>query len=389
MRKLVTVLFLAAGFSCVFAQKGKVTSALNYLTNRDIEKAWSAIQEAEQHEKTVNYDKTYYAKGKVLQAIGESTDPNIQELVENPLIKAYEAYEKAISLDEKGKMQKSVDIMLPMLNNDFINLGVQKYNENDYDAALQAFEYSLSVGKKSVFGGAIDTSIIYNAGMSAYNDRNWDKATEYFTKTMDMGYGGSTVWILQKEVYLEQGDSAAAESLLQEGILKFQDTDAIMVQLINYYLTSGKDAQAFEYLKIAKEKDPGNSSYWYAEGMIYDGMGQLDNSIASYTKATELDPEYFDPYYNMGVIMFNEGVRLQEIATKIVDIKAYEVAKTKSDDAFKTSVPYFEKAQEIKPDDRATLENLKILYYRLQLLDKREEIIKKLESLEQEVKEKG
>lgn len=256
MRKVLLVLLLVVGVSAAFGQKGKVTSALNYLTNNDIQKAWTTILEAEENEKTADFDKTFYAKGKILQAIGESQDPNIQKLVEDPLIKAYEAYQKAISLDDKGKMQKSVDIMLPMLNNDFINLGVVKFNEKDYPAALEAFEYSLKVGEQAIFGGAIDTSIVYNAGLAAYNSQNWEKASEYFIRTMDMNYGGATVLRLQKEVLLAQGDSASAEKLLQQGIVKFGEDETVMVELINYYLTSGNDAEAFEYLKLAKKKRP-------------------------------------------------------------------------------------------------------------------------------------
>lgn len=113
-------------------------------------------------------------------------------------------------------------------------------------------------------------------------------------------------------------------------------------------------------------------------------MGETEASIASYSKATEIDPEYFDAHYNMGVIMFNEGVRLQEEANQILDNKEYEVAKKKSDDAFAAAIPFFVKAHEINPTERTTLENLKVLYYRLQMLDKREEVIKKLEALDQE-----
>lgn len=383
MRKLIIVLVLVIGFTGMYAQKGKVTSAATYLSNNEIDKAWEAIQEAEQNEKSANFDKTYYTKGKILQAMGESQDPNIKNMVEDPLIKAYEAYQKAIELDEKGKIQKSVDIMLPMLNNDFINLGVEKFGENDFEGAKKAFEYSLKVGESDIFGGIVDTSIVYNAGLAAYNGKMWNDAQKYFQTTMDMGYGGETVWRLQKEVYVAQGDSAAAEHLLIDGIDAFEDNNMIMVELINFYLTSNQDEKAFEYLRLAKEADPTNNSYWYVEGILYDKMGDLESAKASYKKAMELDPEYFEPYYNMGVIMFNEGVSLQDLANEIMDNKEYEIAKAKSDAAFDQALPYFEKAHELQPEDRSVLENLKVLYYRLQLLDKRDEVIRKLEALDQ------
>ena len=67
MRKLAILLFvLTIGITGTFAQKGKVASASNYLTNGEIAKALEAIQIAEKHEKTVNFPKTYFVKGQIM-----------------------------------------------------------------------------------------------------------------------------------------------------------------------------------------------------------------------------------------------------------------------------------------------------------------------------------
>ena len=175
MRKLVIVLFiLTIGLTGAIAQKGKVASASNYLTNGELEKAWEAIQEAEKNEKTA------IVKGQILQQIGESKDENIKKLAEEPLKGAYNAYQKAIELDDKGKMSKSVDLQYTMLNNDFINLGVEKFQEKDFAGAVEAFEYSLEIGKAEFFGGLVDTTIVYNTGLAAYNGEMYDKAILYF-----------------------------------------------------------------------------------------------------------------------------------------------------------------------------------------------------------------
>lgn len=385
MRKLAVILILVTGFSGAFAQKGKITSAMNYMTNGQIEKAWEAIQEAEENEKTVSYYKTYYAKGKILQTIAESGDENIKKLVEDPLPKAYESYKKAIELDEKGKAGKQVDFELTMLNNDFINLGIQKFQDKDHAGALEAFEYSLEIGKSEIFGGVVDTTIVYNAGLAAYNGKMNDKAIEYFTIAKDMGYGGSTVYQLMNRVYISKGDSANSEKIMQEGVEAFPEEDALMVELINYYLTSDQDDKAFKYIDVAKEKDPENKTYWYVEGVLYDKKGMMDEALKSYGKATELDPEYYDPFYNMGVIHFNLGVKLHEKANEIMDNAEFAIAKAKTDEEFAKAVPNFEKALEVASDDnkkREAMDNLKILYYRLKMLDKREEIVKQLDELD-------
>ncbi len=200
----------------------------------------------------------------------------------------------------------------------------------------------------------------------------------------EYGYGGVSTYQLMERVYFAQGDSASAEKLMREGIVAFPDQNEILLDVINYYIVSNKDAEAFEYVKIAKEKNPDDKLYWYVEGMLYDKTGQEDKAIVSYTKSIELDPAYYNPQYNMGVIMFNRGVKLVDEANKLTDNTEYTKAKKTADDAFTEAVPYFEKASENAADDmekRESLENLKVLYYRLKMMDKREEVIKQLDEI--------
>ncbi len=382
MRKIVVLLLIFAGVGSVFAQKGKVTSANNYLTNGQIVKAWEAIQVAEQHEKTMAYDKTFFVKGKILQAMGESQDAEIKKLVEDPLPKAFEAYKKAIELDEKGNILKSISLSLPMLNNDFINLGVQHFTAKEYAEAVEAFEYSMEIAQFDVFGGSIDTIIIYNTALAAYNAEDWDIALKYFNQSKELRYGGTGVYQLINRTYFFMGDSLGAENSMKEGIEAYPDEDVILLELIQHYLNTGRDEDALSYLTIAKAKSPDNKVLFYVEGILFDKQGNTEGAINSYKKAIEIDPEYFDPYYNLGVIQFNEGVKLQEEANQIMDNEKFKVAKEKMDAAFAIAIPSFEKAAEINPESIETLENLKILYYRLQMMDKREDVIKKLVKLD-------
>ncbi len=385
MRKLAIVLMLfSVSFSLSLAQKGKITSASNYLTNGEIAKAWEAIQIAEKHPKTEAYPKTFYVKGQILQKIGESQDKEIKALAEDPLENAYKSYKKAIQLDEKDKMTKAIDFQLPMLSNDFINLGVEQFQDKDFAGALKSFEYSLEIGKSPVFGGAVDTSIIYNAALAAYNGDDHDNALKYFGMAKEYGYGGVSTYQLMERVYFAQGDSASAEMLMREGIVAFPDNNELILDVINYYIVTNQDDEAFEYVRIGKEKHPDDKLYWYVEGMLYDKTGQEDEAVVSYTKSIELDPTYYNPQYNMGVIMFNRGVKLVDEANKITDNTEYAKAKKIADDAFTEAVPYFEKALENSDNDsekRESMENLKVLYYRLKLMDKREEIVKQMDEL--------
>ncbi len=387
MRKVTTILVaLLFSITAVQAQKGKVTAALTYLENGEIEKAWQTIQVAEQNEKTKNYYKTYYVKGRILQKIAESKDPKVKTLVDEPLKKAWESYQKAIQLDEKGKVHKSIEIYLPMLNADFINKAVEEFKNKEYKAAMEYFDLALQVGKDPVFNGAIDTSIIYNAGLSAYNGKIWNKAIEYLTKAKDMGYGGGAIYVLLKNAYLEKGDTLTGLKILKEGFQKMPTEKSIIFELINYYLLVEDNSQAaIDYINKALEQDPDNASLYFAKGLALDKIGKHDEAIAAYKLSIEKDPNYLNAYYNLGALIFNDGVTMFNKCNEIMDNEKYKECVKQADEKFKESLPYLEKAHELDPKEINTLETLKVLYYRLHMYDKRDEIVKQLE----EVKSSG
>ena len=367
-----------------YAQKGKVTSALNYVTSGQLDKAKEAIEEAEQHEKTKDWDKMFYTKGKVLQAVGETQNEEYKDLYENPLQQAYECYMEAMERDEKGRLEKLINLALPMLANDFIVLGVNKFQEGDYAGALEAFETNLEIGEMPLFGGGADTTIMFNAGLAAYNGDLHDKAIKHFTAVKEMDYGDYTLYILLKNSYVAKGDSASGLQILQEGFSRFPENESLLIELINFYITQGgMDAtqEALDYIGMAIEQNPTNASYFHAEGILYDKKGDIDKSIKSYERALELNPDYFDSNYNLGAHHFNRGVNKVNECNEIMDNNEYEKCKEEADAIFDIALPYMEKAFEIDSTDKSTIETLKLLYYRMGEMEKHAEMDKKLEEL--------
>ena len=90
------------------AQKGKVTSALSYIDQGILDKAKEAIDQALINESTMNWPNTYFAKGKLCQAVFESADTKFKSFYPDPLGEAYASYEKAIELDTKGSFKKKI-----------------------------------------------------------------------------------------------------------------------------------------------------------------------------------------------------------------------------------------------------------------------------------------
>jgi len=114
--KRTTILFvLLFAVTCVFAQKGKVTSAKSYKDAGNLDKAVAAIEETidasnPKTESSISWPGTWEARGEIYQAIFKSKDENYKKLSNDPLTVAYDSYMKALALDDKDKFSKSVKI---------------------------------------------------------------------------------------------------------------------------------------------------------------------------------------------------------------------------------------------------------------------------------------
>ena len=55
-----------------------------------------------------------------------------------------------------------------------------------------------------------------------------------------------------------------------------------------------------KYLNMAIEQDPTNVTYYFAQGTLYERFGDEENAVKSYKKTMEIDPTFFNAYYNLG-----------------------------------------------------------------------------------------
>jgi hypothetical protein len=107
MKKNLLIITLSLITLFINAQQVKITSAQTYIDlylqkegDQNLEKAKSEIDEAVLHEKTVAMAKAWFVKGQVYQLITESKELAPKYATVNILDEAYDAYKKAITLND-------------------------------------------------------------------------------------------------------------------------------------------------------------------------------------------------------------------------------------------------------------------------------------------------
>ncbi|MBN1414066.1 MAG: tetratricopeptide repeat protein [Bacteroidales bacterium] len=310
-------------------------------------------------------------------ALDSWTETN--KIHEKPLEEAQKSIDEAIKLDTEGKETKGIKSTLNNLKLAYETEAVLAYNLKDYEAAYNNFSKILNINKLPVMENLKDTIILYNTGRAAYEMKNYDESLKLFKEVKNLGFEEPFLHVFLKNSYFGVGDTLAGEEILYEGFKKYPDNESILIELINYYLVSQQSQKALDFLNIAKEGDPNNVSYIFAEGTIHDKMGNFDEAKKVYEKCIEIDSTFYNAAFNLGVLHYNKAVKMYEEMVNITDNQEYEKAKAEADDMFKAAIPYMEKASEIDPDNKEPLETLKTLYFRLQMNDKYQEVQNKLQ----------
>lgn len=299
---------------------------------------------------------------------------------EEPLKIALQAFKKANELDGDNKLDKALLEDLERLKKQTESKGIIAFTSKDYAEAYKYFDLCAQTGKVDVFEGTIDTVIYYNAGLAASNAKLYDEAVKYFKLSEKYNYGGDNLYYYLKTAYIEKGDSANAEKTLQRGFNKL-GSNIMVFELINFYLNQNKSEEALEYLKLALESDPSNKTLHFALGTTYDQLDQEDEALESYKKAIELDNNYFDAFYNLGVMYYNKAVELYKQANETTNNEEYNKLRKEADEVLKNAVAPMERASEIDGSKVDVWETLKTIYYRLQMEDKRQAAEKRIEEL--------
>lgn len=313
----------------------------------------------------------------------------LNPVIANPLDVAFDCLKKAQEIDVAGKKTKKIAEKFDFLKQQYIANGSNCYSFKNYDCAFNSFKQVITIGELPIINKK-DTAIYYYSALSGQLANKNQEAIEYYKKAIELGFtvdGNAYNYIDQ--AFKSIGDKESGLKYLEEGFTKFPKNQSVLFSLINYYLERNEDAsKVVVYLDKAIQDDPANASLYHAKGVLFDKIADTDKAIAAYSKAIEINSSFYDSYYNLGALIYNKGVKLLEEANKIPpkELERYDATIAKANVEFKNSIPYFEKALELKPDDKFTAETLKNIYFRYrnespEMKAKYDAIISKLDTL--------
>jgi tetratricopeptide (TPR) repeat protein len=302
-------------------------------------------------------------------------------ITEDPINKAITAINEAVKLNVDGKASGDITDAVKSLKMAIETEAVAQYESKDFKSSYANFIKLLDLNNIPQLKGQIDTVYMYYAGRAALEGNDFNNAVKMFDQASANKYEDPFLYVFRKQAYFGVGDTVKGLSVIEEGFTKYPDNASIMIELINYYLVANQGESALKLLAKAKATDPTNVSYTFAEGTLYDKMGNFEEAEKAYKTCIEMNPKFFDASYNLGVLYFNKAVKIYEDASKISDNTEFEKVQKQGDEMLLNAVPYMEKAHELDAADRSSLETLKTIFYRLKMDDKYQAVVKEINSL--------
>jgi len=173
--------------------------------------------------------------------------------------------------------------------------------------------------------------------------------------------------------YEDSGDLEAQLQAINNARLVIPQSQAIIIEEVNYYLDIGDNESLLKSLDFAVQKDSTNAILHFVLGLTYSNLRQQDKAIKSYKKSISLDPNSVDAYNNLAAIYIDEAIGYEEKYNNLpinASQKKYDTLSKKLKNSQLKALPYLEKILSLKPDDDNIANRLKQIYYQLGMQDK-------------------
>ena len=378
MKKLVLMSALLLAMVIASAQSGKreLNNAYNHYSNGYLDKAQAAIERCLQAEDTKNEAKTWMYRGNIYLLIADSKDEVYKNLCDNAAEVAFESYEKALSLDPGVSV--SMRIPTPAMG---LKICSQMLIQKSVDLLRSGtnMEKALELAEKAHVADKSDDNNTYIYAYAAELNGKKDIAkTNYMALVKKRMKGNIYPYVRLANLYKDAEDTANAVKVVKIAESMFLTEEKFDVDMASsaslVYMWAGENEKAADIMNKALEKDPNNHTLLINYGTELTNQKQYAEAEKYLLKAVEMKSDDIYANYNLGNCYYNNYVDIMKNIDDILDDNEYNKQKEIAEGLLAKARPYLEKSHQIDPKDYNTLLMLKLVYSRLNELEKLNEV---------------
>jgi tetratricopeptide (TPR) repeat protein len=271
----------------------------------------------------------------------------------------------------------------------------------DFSTVIAIHDMLKNAGEVSTLDVEADyLNQVYISGLAAFNGGFDADAEKYFTMLADKKYDKPAIYESLYNLKAKKTSPEEAYPILENARKQFPDDLSLLFVEINHYLKLQKMNELIQRLETAIKMEPNNVSLYSVMGNVYDNLhqkttkdngdpvvadGYFTKSLEYFNKAIEMDPKNVEALYSIGALYYNKAALTSQKMNALSEdyskdgLKKFNDLKAQVFKQFDESLPYFQRAEALNPNDTNTLIALKEIYAKKDQLDLSKEFKARLE----------
>ncbi|NCD41984.1 MAG: tetratricopeptide repeat protein, partial [Bacteroidia bacterium] len=352
MKKIIVAAMLLLFATAGFTQKVEIQNASNYLRNEQLGEALEAADKAVVHPDTKADHKAWFYKGAICLEINNlykwkaSCEPGItREKVEETMASFGNEYQpikpisdKRYKFEDGSKGRRLIykynleyifneeNILVEIVDPTQNKFADRNFLKEAEEALLNSITYNTEdedLRQKALANMGVIYDNLFNLAVLKYNEKAYLESADAFEKAYNiltqLGTTDSSsmnnanlAYKLAIQEEFDAGNYDKALEIIDITAEKYPEDIDIIVTKANIYLKLEDNEKTIETLSHLMKIDDTNPTIFFAAGASYDQLGDYTKAAEAYQKAIELNPDYFDPNYNLGALYVNKAAEIQE-----------------------------------------------------------------------------
>jgi len=247
-----------------------------------------------------------------------------------------------VSYQELSNNNKAIEFFKLHIENEkenleiaFLNIAISYKQLAKYDESLLNFDFAVKVNSNFI-------PAYFNKGCLLLKLKRFDEAIYCFNKILTLDGAHFESYIQLALLYEETKKQDEARNIYEKGLVKCEKKSEIYNAFGEFFYRNGENLKSIDLIKKAIECNENitKAKYYYNLGLIYQELGDINESLANYNNAININNNYYEAHSNKGVLL--------------QDLKQYDAAMESYNKAINNSNPNLE----IAYSNRGTLKHI-------------------------------
>jgi tetratricopeptide (TPR) repeat protein len=322
-----------------------------------------ATESAQKDRRTKNWPETWAIKSYLSSYVA---------LIDQDESKAEQYYNLAIEALDTAKNLDKFQNNTALINAAAYNIVLKKQDKGSKAYLNNDFKNAYVLLKEVSDFFPQDSTLAINTGLSAKNVGDLDGALFYFKRALENGAKNPTLFHSIASIYTSKFENDMAIHSLEQGLEENPNNTFLNNYYINLLIDNEKYDKAINAIEKTLPVESKNKLLFFLYGYLHQQNAKNSTAELAYKKALAIDQNYFDALYQLGLAYIDEANAALKSNDSVAKVQAFNSYINRAELTLL-------QANEINPNDRATVQLLTEIYARKNKYDKVQELKRKLE----------